>query len=159
MKIHLIWAQDYNNGIGKKGDLPWNIPEDLKNFKKITSHSTIIMGRKTWESLPIKPLPNRRNIVLTKKNISNIECYSSIENCINKLKNENLNHVFIIGGATIYNEFIFLADELHITLVNILTLGIDTFFPINLNNIKKIFSKIEEKKLTNNAIYTHWKKK
>mgnify|MGYP001415619984 FL=1 len=147
MKIHLIWAQDYNSGIGKKGDLPWNIPEDLKNFKKITSHSTIIMGRKTWESLPIKPLPNRRNIVLTKKNITDIECYSSIENCINKLKNEDLNHVFIIGGATIYNEFIFLADELHITLVDILTLGIDTFFPINLNNIKKRFSKIEEKKL------------
>jgi len=159
MKIHLIWAQDYNSGIGKKGDLPWNIPEDLKNFKKITSHSTIIMGRKTWESLPIKPLPNRRNIVLTKKNITDIECYSSIENCINKLKNEDLNHVFIIGGATIYNEFIFLADELHITLVDILTLGIDTFFPINLNNIKKRFSKIEEKKLTNNAIYTHWGKK
>ena len=56
MEIHLIWAQDNNGGIGLNGKLPWHISEDLKNFKKITSNSTIIMGRKTWESLPIKPL-------------------------------------------------------------------------------------------------------
>ena len=68
MEIHLIWAQDKNGGIGKDGKLPWHISEDLINFKKITSNNTIIMGRKTWESLPKKPLPNRRNIVLSSKN-------------------------------------------------------------------------------------------
>ena len=65
MQIHLIWAQDQNGGIGKNGNLPWHIPEDLKNFKKITFGSTIVMGRKTWDSLPIKPLPKRRNIILS----------------------------------------------------------------------------------------------
>ena len=65
MEIHLIWAQDKNGGIGKDGKLPWHISEDLKNFKKITSNHPVIMGRKTWDSLPIKPLPNRRNIILS----------------------------------------------------------------------------------------------
>ena len=64
MKIHLIWAQDEKGGIGKNGQLPWHIIEDLKNFKLLTKNSTIIMGRKTWDSLPIKPLPERENIVL-----------------------------------------------------------------------------------------------
>ena len=67
MEIHLIWAQDINSGIGKNGKLPWHISVDLKNFKKITLNSTVIMGRKTWESLPIKPFPNRENIVLSSK--------------------------------------------------------------------------------------------
>ena len=64
MEIHIIWAQEKNGGIGKNGKLPWNIPEDLQNFKKITLGSTILMGRKTWDSLPFKPLPDRRNIIL-----------------------------------------------------------------------------------------------
>ena len=86
MEIHLIWAQDYDGGIGKNGQLPWHIPEDLKNFKKITIDSTIIMGRKTWDSLPFKPLPNRRNIVLSKNTINNVEVYHNIDECINILK-------------------------------------------------------------------------
>ena len=60
MEIHLIWAQENNGGIGKNGQLPWHIPEDLKNFKKLTLNSTIVMGRKTWESLPFKPLPKKK---------------------------------------------------------------------------------------------------
>ena len=66
MDIHLIWAQDENGGIGQDGKLPWHISEDLKNFKALTLNSTIIMGRKTWDSLPIKPLPNRKNIILSR---------------------------------------------------------------------------------------------
>ena len=85
IEIHLIWAQDSNGGIGKKGSLPWYIPEDLKNFKKLTQNSTIIMGRNTWESLPIKPLPKRRNIVISSHNITDIEHYNSINACIDKL--------------------------------------------------------------------------
>ena len=79
MKIHLIWAQEINGGIGKNGKLPWHISEDLQNFKKLTLESTILMGRKTWESLPIKPLPKRRNIVLSSKKVADVECYTSIE--------------------------------------------------------------------------------
>ena len=65
MKIQLIWVQDENGGIGKKGKLPWHIPEYLKNFKHITLNNAVVMGRITWDSLPIKPLPRRRNIVLS----------------------------------------------------------------------------------------------
>ena len=79
MNIELIWAQDQNGGIGKNGTLPWHISEDLQNFKKITSGSPVIMGRKTWESLSFKPLPNRRNIVLSSKLINGVEVYHSIE--------------------------------------------------------------------------------
>ena len=61
MEIHLIWAQDQNGGIGEEGQLPWHISEDLKKFKSLTMNSTIIMGRKTWDSLPTKPLPKRKN--------------------------------------------------------------------------------------------------
>ena len=67
MHIHLIWAQDANAAIGKAGTLPWRYPEDLKNFKKLTIGNTIIMGRKTWDSIPkrFKPLPNRINVVIS----------------------------------------------------------------------------------------------
>ena len=73
MNIELIWAQNYSGGIGKEGTLPWHISEDLKNFKKITANFPIIMGRKTWESLPFKPLPKRRNIVLSSQLIQDVE--------------------------------------------------------------------------------------
>ena len=88
MNIELIWAQDEQGGIGKNGKLPWQISEDLKNFKKITSGFPVIMGRKTWNSLPFKPLPNRRNIVLSSSMVKGVETYESIQNCINKLENE-----------------------------------------------------------------------
>ena len=159
MKIHLIWAQDENGGIGKSGKLPWHLSEDLQNFKKITLNSAIIMGRKTWESLTIKPLPKRRNIVLTSSKINNIEHYDTINNCIQKLKNDNVNEVFIIGGAAIYKKFFELADTLHITLINKKTNGIDTWFPISMNKIKKTFQKIEELNLSKVANYSNWIKK
>jgi len=75
MRINLIWAQDENGGIGKQGRLPWHLPEDLKNFKKLTLHHPVIMGRITWEGLPLKPLPQRRNIVISKTHRDDIECY------------------------------------------------------------------------------------
>ena len=86
MEIHLIWAQDSNGGIGKDGDLPWHISEDLKNFKKLTLHSPIIMGRKTFESLPkMHPLPNRHNIVITRNKdfkIDGVTTCNSIEEAL-----------------------------------------------------------------------------
>ena len=62
MEFHLIWGQDKNGGIGNNNSLPWHISSDLKNFKKLTLNSPIIMGRRTWESLKIKPLPNQKTI-------------------------------------------------------------------------------------------------
>ena len=154
MRIQLIWAQDKNGGIGKNGKLPWYIPEDLKNFKKITSNHPIIMGRLTWESLPFKPLPNRRNIVLSNRNLSDAECFNNIDNCIKILENEN--SVFIIGGSSIYSEVFKLASDLHITLIHQEVDGIDCFFPKTLDQIKNNFKLSNEKELSSDATYMHF---
>ena len=159
MKIHLIWAQEMNGGIGKDGMLPWHISKDLQNFKKLTLDSTILMGRKTWESLPIRPLSKRRNIVLSSKKVSDIECYTSAEECIVKLVNDGTEKLFVIGGSTVYRNFIHRADELHITYMDEMTEGIDTYFPVTMLKIKKEFKKINEIELSKKAIYTQWVRK
>ena len=159
MKIHLIWAQEMNGGIGKDGMLPWHISEDLQNFKKLTLDSTILMGRKTWESLPIRPLPKRRNIVLSSKKVSDIECYTSTEECIEKLVDDGTEKLFVIGGSTVYRNFIHRADELHITYMDEITEGIDTYFPVTMLKIKKEFKKINEIELSKKVIYTQWVRK
>ena len=159
MKIHLIWAQDKNGGIGKNGKLPWHISEDLQNFKKLTLDSTILMGRKTWESLPIRPLSNRRNIVLSSRKVADVECYTSVRKCIERLDDDGTDKLFVIGGSTVYRNFIYRADELHITQVDNVIEGIDTFFPVTMLKIKNEFEKINEKKLINQAIYNQWIRK
>ena len=159
MNIHLIWAQDENGGIGKNNSLPWHISEDLINFKKITLNNTIIMGRKTWESLPKRPLPKRRNIVLSSKKINDVECYMSIENCLKSLEKDNISDIFIIGGKMIYDAFFNDANTLHITFINKSVNGIDTFFPIPMDKIKIDYRIDFKKKLGNNCIYTIWNKK
>tara|TARA_B100000315_G_scaffold197613_1_gene188962 strand:+ start:191 stop:679 length:489 start_codon:yes stop_codon:yes gene_type:complete len=158
MKIHLIWAQDQNGGIGTNSKLPWHIPVDLQNFKKLTLNATIVMGRKTWESLPLKPLPNRRNVVLSSNTIADVESYKSIEQCIETLYKEDVKKIFVIGGAQTYRHFIHRSDELHITLINVETEGIDTYFPISISTIKNKFNKVDEYPLGKNALYTHWVK-
>ena len=158
MQIHLIWAQDKNSGIGKNGKLPWHISEDLKNFKKLTSGSTILMGRNTWKSLPVRPLPQRRNIVLSSKEFPDVECYPSVDKCIKALDNDGTGKLFVIGGSTVYRNFIHLADELHITQVNEMTHGIDTYFPVTMQKIQQEFEQIEEWNLSDNSVYSHWVK-
>jgi len=159
MEIHLIWAQENNGGIGKNGQLPWHIPEDLKNFKKLTLNSTIVMGRKTWESLPFKPLPKRRNIVFSSRILEDVETYNNINQFMKKLDTESIKKIFIIGGSSIYKVFYEFATHLHMTIVNDTTDGIDTFFPINNIEIKDKFLKIDEQKLNEKSIYTYWEKK
>ena len=160
MHIHLIWAQDTNAGIGKAGTLPWHYSEDLKNFKKLTIGHTIIMGRKTWDSLPIKPLPNRHNIVISSKNQSNVDSYTSIESCIKGLqKNKSIKDVFIIGGMSVYKYFYKHAETLHITFINKVYPDTDTFFPINLDQIKIDFECVSNKKIMEELSFTKWTKK
>tara|TARA_B100000945_G_C20291244_1_gene553372 strand:+ start:270 stop:755 length:486 start_codon:yes stop_codon:yes gene_type:complete len=158
MEVHLIWAQDKNGGIGKNGKLPWHISEDLKNFKRITLNSTIIMGRKTWESLPIKPLPNRDNIILSKTLVLDILTFKTYENCIDNLIKRNISKVFIIGGRSMYKLFFNKADYLHITNIDLLEEGINEFFPISSNDIISRFQKIDSIKLNKVAEYTLWSK-
>jgi dihydrofolate reductase len=114
----IIVAADENNGIGKNNQLPWHISEDLKNFKRLTTGKTILMGRKTWESLPIKPLPNRQNIVISSNPdyiaTGAIVCKSihqALEVC------SQFQEVFIIGGAEIYRQFFPITHKLYLTRV------------------------------------------
>ena len=107
-KVIIIIAFDENYGIGKDNKIPWNIKEDLLNFQKITQfttdinkQNTIIMGRKTWESLPYKPLKNRKNIIIS-KTLKGSNIYESIEEAIEKSKEEE--NIYIIGGKRIYEE-------------------------------------------------------
>ena len=99
--------------IGKDNTIPWHYSADLKRFKRLTTGNTIIMGRKTWESLPIKPLPNRRNIVITRSSIKDIECFQSIDNALQTCEGD----VWFIGGAGIYQEAMQKADVIDMTLV------------------------------------------
>jgi len=129
MNISIIAAIGRNNELGKKGDLIWKLPNDLKNFKKITEGHTVIMGRKTFESIG-KPLPNRKNIVITRNKkfkATGIEIAHSLKNAINLAKKDK--EVFIIGGGEIYKEAMNLAGRLFITHIDAEDKKADTFFP------------------------------
>ena len=158
MIIALIWAQDKNGGIGKDGKLPWHVSEDLKNFKNITLNSTIIMGRKTWESLPIKPLPNRENIILSKTLNNDILTFKSYDNCMANLQTRAIPKVFVIGGRSMYKLFFDKADFLHITNISLVEKGINEYFPISNSDINSRFQKIDSMKLNEVAEYTLWSK-
>ncbi len=125
MKLAIIAAVAKNRGIGKNGKLPWHISDDLKRFKRLTTGHTVLMGRRTWESLG-KPLPNRRNVVVTSRFIPGIETYRSVEEALDALKGEE--RVFVIGGAAMYAAVLDRADELYLTRVD-REVDADTFFP------------------------------
>jgi len=115
--------------IGRDGDLPWHLPADLKFFKKTTLNSAILMGRKTYESIG-KPLPKRRNIVLTRDenwSAEGVEVIHSVEG-VNDLPNLSDENLFVIGGAEVYELFLPSMDELIITHVLEPYKG-DTYFP------------------------------
>ena len=158
MEVHLIWAQDQDGGIGKNGKLPWHVSSDLKNFKKVTLNSTVIMGRKTWESLPMKPLPNRENIVLSKTLVTEVLTFKSYEECMKDLQKKNVSKVFIIGGRSMYQLFFDRADFLHITNIKLFEEGINEFFPIANNEIARRFKKINKVELSQAAEYSLWRK-
>ncbi len=127
--ISIIVAIAENMAIGKDNDLLWHIPADLKRFKQITSGHPVIMGKRTWESLPRKPLPNRRNIVITDlagEQISGCEMAYSIGEAIAKCDVSEEN--FIIGGASVYRQFLVHADRLYLTFVH-KSFEADVFFP------------------------------
>jgi len=129
MKIALVAALDENNGIGKDNKLLCYLPADLKRFKKLTTGSSIVMGRKTFESLPNGPLPNRRNIVITRNTnyaFDGIEVIHSINEVFDICKNEE--KVFVIGGEEIYKIFLEKADLLYITRTHH-QFEADAFFP------------------------------
>ena len=116
ISIIVAIAEDY--GIGKGNDLLFRISDDLKHFKMVTMGRPVVMGKRTWESLPKRPLPGRRNIVLTDiqgEKIDGAETVYSIEEASNICRDEE--EVFIIGGGSVYRQFMGLADRLYITKV------------------------------------------
>jgi dihydrofolate reductase len=126
--ISLIVARDRNGAIGRNGKLPWHISEDLNFFRKETFDGALIMGRKTWESLPHKPLKNKLNIVVTSGKVSGISV-KSVQEGINFAIDEGYERIYGIGGHSIYEEMLPLADKLLITEVNEIVENADTFFP------------------------------
>ena len=142
MKITLIAAMDDNLGIGKDGKLPWHNKYDLQHFKDYTQGKVCVMGRKTWDSLPVKPLPNRDNIILRRCNtnlktmslviydgygreITEIDTLSIIESIDCNMVSDEL---VIIGGASIYKQFMPYATHMVLTHING-DYNCDTFFP------------------------------
>jgi dihydrofolate reductase len=127
-KISIIVAMSKNRVIGLKNSLPWHISEDLKRFKRLTTGYPIIMGRKTFESIG-KPLPERRNIVISRNQnlkVQDVEVVKSIEDALKICSSENL--IYIIGGEQIYNLAMPYANNIHLTEVNKEVEG-DAFFP------------------------------
>ena len=127
--ISIIVAIAENMAIGKNNDLLWHIPEDMKRFKRITSGHPVIMGKRTFESLPRRPLPNRRNIVITdipEEQIEGCEMAYSIPDALAKCNPHEEN--FIIGGASVYRQFLPIADRLYLTRVH-KSFDADVFFP------------------------------
>jgi dihydrofolate reductase len=127
-KLSIIVAMSSNRVIGVNNTLPWHLSEDLKHFKFLTVGHTIIMGRKTYDSIG-RALPNRRNIVISRNieiSCEGAEVVHSIENAFSISKNDG--EVFVIGGSNIYEQALHLVDHLYITEIKKSFLG-DAFFP------------------------------
>ena len=113
--LQMIVAISQNGAIGKDGRLPWRLPEDLKWFKRATVGKSIIMGRRTWDSLPYKPLPYRVNIVLTHKELQDCICVQSIEQAIARAPTQPI----IIGGAEVYEQAKHLVTTMFVSRVHV----------------------------------------
>lgn len=131
MKVSIVAAVARGGVIGRDGSLPWRIPEDMAHFKALTTGHPVVMGRRTWESLParFRPLPDRRNVVVTRSSDwseEGAERAASLEDALRLLDGEE--HVFVIGGGEIYAAALPLADELLLTEIDHDVEG-DTLFP------------------------------
>lgn len=136
MKLSLIVAMDQNRGIGKDNDLMWHLPAEMRFFTETTKGHIVVMGRKNYDSIPLKyrPLPNRENVILSRNtNFDAGDCkvFSSIDACLYHFSNETERTVFIIGGGQIYNQAIIhpRLEEMYITEINH-AFEPDTFFPV-----------------------------
>lgn len=141
--LKAIVAVDENWGIGYNGNLLASIPDDLKHFKKLTMGNIVIMGRKTWDSLPVKPLVNRHNVIISKSipetklpqiitdredPVTFLQMNSLIQNW-EKIKRFSDKEIFIIGGGEIYKQLLPYCDQVYITKIYKNFENVDTFFP------------------------------
>jgi len=153
MTLSIIVATDLNGLIGKENTLPWHLPADLKYFKETTTGKTVIMGRKTFESIG-KPLPNRKNIVISKSgfNYEGVDIFNSLEEAIEKNPNS-----FLIGGSQLYKYAMdnnLVTDLYHTQIVHEFEPG-DAYFYFNLNEWDIISYKENNKDEKNNYNYNY----
>lgn len=130
-RIAFVVAVARNGVIGAKGDLPWRISSDLKRFKQITMGKPVIMGRKTWESLPKRPLAGRVNIVITRDRAyeaSGAFVVADVEEALTAARQGTADEICVIGGSEIFRQFLALADRLYLTEVDLAPEG-DAVFP------------------------------
>ncbi|WP_410643820.1 dihydrofolate reductase [Amycolatopsis sp. lyj-346] len=111
--IGLVWAQAANGVIGRDGTLPWHLPEDLRHFKELTAGAAVLMGRRTWESLPprFRPLPGRRNLVLSRAPQEGVETFAELPSALAAVAGD----VWVIGGAAVYRAALPVADRIVVT--------------------------------------------
>ena len=161
--ITIIAAMAKNNAIGFQNKLIWHLPDDLKNFKKLTQHNVVIMGRKTFESIG-KPLPNRVNIVVTSTLQSKDDAVKMVKNIPEaiELGKKFSEEIFIIGGAKIYKETLPFANKMEITMIEGIPENADAFFPeIDWGNwelIQEKSHKIDENHCVNFSYKTYKRK-
>lgn len=155
MKLIIIAAIARNRVIGNNGKLPWHIPEDLTRFKQFTTGHTVIMGRKTYDSLD-NPLPNRTIIVITSRAINGVKSYPSLEYALQALKNEQ--EIFVIGGGRVFVDALRLADELRLTLVDKDVEG-DTYFPPYQEFLHSHFQLVQEQRFAGFSFLDYRRKK
>lgn len=146
--INIIVASSENNVIGKDNKLLWDLKDDLKRFKDLTKNNTVIMGRKTYESIG-KPLPNRVNIVLTrsKKEIKGCIVVNSVKEALNK--SDRNKEIFIIGGTEIYNQFLNYCNKIYLTLVHSEFEG-DAYFFSEKEILNNKFKEIKRERIEKN---------
>jgi len=160
MQTTIIVARSKNGVIGKDGDLPWHLPEDLKRFKSLTTDHAIIMGRKTWDSIG-RPLPNRQNIVITRdstKKFKGATLAPTLDAALEIV--EPHRSPFIIGGSEIYRLALDVTQTIEMTLIDAEVDG-DTFFPdLNPNDWEEIKRslQLDEKTQLRYAFITYQRK-
>lgn len=139
MRISIIAAIATNGVIGRNGQLPWRLSKDLQRFKKLTMGHTIIMGRRTWESIG-RPLPGRKTVVVTRQHdyaidFENVQIAASLEDALQLAEVACEEEAFIVGGAELYREALPQADRFYFTEVAADVKG-DTYFPLNFDTFE-----------------------
>ncbi len=127
--ISMIAAMAHSRVIGMDGDMPWHMPEDLKHFRRMTQGKTVIMGRKTFDSIGKKPLPNRRNIVITRQ--ADLVCdgcdvFNDLQQALDSCGAEE--EIMVVGGSSLYEQAMPIADRMYLTFIDAVFDG-DTVFP------------------------------
>lgn len=160
VKVAHIVATDINGCIGKAGQMPWHVPADLKRFKELTKGGVVIMGRKTFESLGSRPLPDRVNIVVSKTKrwysdgYDDVHVKSTINEALDVARNtsylQGVDTIWIIGGGEIYYQTMPYVDVIEHTVINTEVMDGDTFYP----DVREQFDAIDAVETTEATYYT-----